>query len=67
MKEAQRLLLDTMDEYDRIKQTGISTARQGIAELSKMTAELTPRVDGLHLSRKSTELIDVEEKKSIEE
>ncbi len=47
VKEAYDDLLGAMDEMDSLRRTGTESAREGIAQLNAMTAELAPRAEGL--------------------
>ncbi len=45
--QAHNDLIEAMDIADRLKQEGIDAARENIAKLSQMSAELTQRSQGL--------------------
>jgi uncharacterized protein YaaN involved in tellurite resistance len=45
--QAHNELMEAMDIADRLKQEGIATARENIAQLGQMSAELHQRVSGL--------------------
>jgi uncharacterized protein YaaN involved in tellurite resistance len=47
VKAAYDDLMGAMDEMDAIRKTGTESAREGIAQLNAMTAELAPRAEGL--------------------
>jgi uncharacterized protein YaaN involved in tellurite resistance len=58
--QAHNELIEAMDMADRIKQEGISAARENIAKLSEMSADLQQRATGLR------EMAKEDEPKSIE-
>ncbi len=45
--QAHNDLIEAMDLADRLKQDGIDAARENIAKLSQLSAELTQRSQGL--------------------
>ena len=51
VKSAYDDLLGAMDEMDRLRRTGTESAKEGIAQLSAMTAELAPKAEGLRAAR----------------
>ena len=51
VKNAYESLVSAMDEMEQIRSTGTAKAKAGIAELSRMSAALEPKVDALQAAR----------------
>ncbi len=51
VKNAYESLVSAMDEMEQIRATGTEKARAGIAELSRMSAALEPKVEALQAAR----------------
>lgn len=64
VKQAYNDLIASMDELEKVKRAGVASAKQGIAELSDLSAKLKPRMDALHEAGK---VIDGKAEKEIED
>jgi len=51
VKAAYDDLMGAMDEMDRLRKVGTQSAREGIEQLSAMSAELAPKAEGLRAAR----------------
>ena len=51
VKKAYDSLIGAMDEMEQIRSAGTEKARAGIAELTKMSAALEPKVEALAAAR----------------